>query len=240
MIFYQYKVKSERDKMWFIKLFCLAFLLDICTGNHPGIDIVNSLKQNLANLPKPRHNIPVLISPIAVNPQNRLKNAQLNNIWNDTDQKQHLQYLHNEVYQNDFTDCTDLYVHHNDMLEKLQNYIFESKKTTPKPHVTVPERLLFIRKIVIGTDLSQELYFNPEANKLMVNLSKMRLVPLDLFIEWLFVQVDLSKLMLETERTMSDLFRINYKDLIPSKVDDKIDFGVVTFDRPERLNNQKD
>ena len=234
-------MRSVSNKMWFISLVCLVTSSSISAGNAPGIDFMNRLKQHLAALPKPQHQIPVSITPIDVALQNRLKSAQLNNVLNDTNQKQHLSYLHNEIFKNDFTDCTDLYVHHNNVLEKLRDYIFEAKKTTPTPHVTIPERLLFIRKMVIGTNLSQELYFNPESNKLMVNLSKMRLVPLDQFIEWLFVQVDLSKIMLETERTMSDLFRINYRDLLPPKVHkDPTDFGVVTFDRPDRLSNQND
>lgn len=232
---------SQTVNMCLTRVIYLLFASQIIGAINPtldlsqtGRDIISQLKQNIANLPRPNHKIPVKISKIPENLQTptSTSNNQLNMMWNDTIQKQQLSYLHNTINENDFTDCTNLYVEHNAVLGKLQDFIFEARKTVPTPNFNIPKRLLFIRKITIYDNLHQELFFNPDSSKLMINISNMKLVNLDKFINWLHAQIDLTKIMLSTESSMTDLFRINYTNLVPptTTTEQNTNFDVITFE----------
>ena len=203
----------------------------------------DKLAQSFRTLARSNHRLPITTSNEA--PKSQSLHAHLTGDQNvnkshttrpdsghsprdDPSRNPHLMNFQSVVNQQDFTDCTNLYIQHIAFLDKMQEFVVDAKRATVVPDLNMPERLLFIRKIIIAHNLTQEIFYDPENNKIMVNLTKMRLVDLNLFIDWLFVQVDVTKLLLETEQAMKDIFKINYSTLLPSAPEER-DFSVIQF-----------
>ena len=187
--------------VWFTSPVCEANL----TQNN--VKELNELRNLLKSLPNVTPNLRLNWDP-------RPKNVSFGKYQQDLDH---------------YSDCQGLFLKHNGVIRNLEKYVYEAKNSISEPPIDLPKHLLFLRSFSVSEHQKQDIFYNPDIKKIMINLNKLHLMDLDSFINWIKIQVEIVDYMMNLQNSMIDVFNIRYKDFLPTETNVYISDDVETF-----------